>query len=71
MHLSCRQDLVDYYREITQEAEGRADRAVWRVKRMQLNEQRQEFFRKEEESLAAELATNPLPPEVRRNGDKF
>lgn len=47
-------------REVT----SREQYALWRVRRLELEEKRLEFFRQEEEKLRAELLENPLPLQV-------
>ena len=59
--LTLRQDVVDYYEGLMREATMREQHALWRVRRLQLDAKRHEFFKQQEEILSAELTKNPLP----------
>ena len=65
--LNLRQDVVDYYEGLMKEATMREQHALWRVRRLQLDAKRLEFFKQQDETLGAELAKNPLPTDRVRN----
>ena len=53
--------MVDYYEGLMREATMREQHALWRVRRLQLDAKRHEFFKQQQEILSAELTKNPLP----------
>ena len=59
--------MVDYYEGLMREATMREQHALWRVRRLQLDAKRNEFFKQQDETLSAELANNPLPTDKVRN----
>lgn len=50
---------MDYYEKLSEEATAREQKALWRVRRRQLDVERMSFLQQEEALLAEELATNP------------
>ncbi|XP_071784564.1 gamma-tubulin complex component 6-like [Asterias amurensis] len=50
-----REELVEYYAGLTEEASAREQRALWRVRRHQLDQARVEFIQQEETRLQQEL----------------
>ena len=59
--------MVDYYEGLMREATLREQHALWRVRRLQLDAKRNEFFKQQDETLSVELAKNPLPTDRVRN----
>ena len=47
------------------EATVREQHALWRVRRLELEMKRLEFFKEQDDALSAELTKNPLPAQVR------
>lgn len=46
-----RQELIEYYRILTEEMDRREERAQWKIKRLELNKRRLEFFAQEQVNL--------------------
>ncbi|XP_028813749.1 gamma-tubulin complex component 6 isoform X2 [Denticeps clupeoides] len=60
LELRARKELIAQYSRMTEEAARRERRAVWRVQRMRLDEQRAAFVQRDQQLLEALLEENPL-----------
>ena len=62
----CREELVEYYERLSEEAAAREQRAMWHVRRGKLELARIAFMQREEEKLKQEMEayTASLQPQV-------
>ena len=59
--ISCREEVIQFYSELAKDATMREQRALWRIRRRQLDQERIEFLQKDKEALKQELQA-PLAP---------
>ena len=61
-----REELVEYYEKLTDEATHREQKALWHVRRRQLDIERLQFMQREEAALAEELASKQILLQVKQ-----
>ena len=60
-HFIFREEIVEYYGKLTEEATFREQKALWRVRRAKLDLNRTEFLRQDDTYWSNQMETNPDP----------
>ncbi|KAJ8047650.1 Gamma-tubulin complex component 6 [Holothuria leucospilota] len=60
----AREELIAYYEELSEDARKRERRAMWRVRRRQLDERRRDFLKSDQINLGLDKATPEISVEV-------
>ncbi|XP_041460037.1 gamma-tubulin complex component 6-like isoform X1 [Lytechinus variegatus] len=64
----AREEVIQFYSELAKEATMREQRALWRIRRRQLDQQRIEFLQNDKEAVKQALNTPPAPPSLAAAG---